>query len=448
MASSEIEINAKQEEILAELSALAPNNEVRDCIRLYKVGNSTKALKAEFNKCTKETLVDTLSYLQVNNQELYTKPTCVNNLVCRIQNLFPDTCDICREQYQIGRAEVPLLECEICGQGSHNKCILDLLKAEDLTPAEAMATINPHNIPGFRYLCGPCREMTIPEKEAGMLRRKNTTSKPTGIESTTEVENNTDPEITDPKVIEATTEEKNEENVNDQSSIPPEVKENSCENKPVAPTPVCEFYKKGTCRYGASGKGCKFEHPKPCKKLMRHGNRGPHGCTLGKDKCTFFHPKMCQSSLQKGTCFNENCTLWHVSGIKRNKEAENNLNENKETIIDNTKISQDIFLEMLEGFKETILSEVENKLEKQPSQPVRTTSQTMTNQVPHQMANTNTPAHPPVPNWQVPQICHQGPTWQQMYQMPMMWNTIPTPRYQMMMGLAPGQLMPNNHFQY
>ena len=78
----------------------------------------------------------------------------------------------------------------------------------------------------------------------------------------------------------------------------------------------CRFFLKGTCKFGLSGKECKFEHPKVCKKFTQHGTRQPRGCKLGQS-CKDYHPKMCLNSLRKGECFSESCKYNHVKGTKR-----------------------------------------------------------------------------------------------------------------------------------
>ena len=72
--------------------------------------------------------------------------------------------------------ETPLLLCEICGQGSHNECILQTLgiqTANTVNPAQAWTIINPTGLPGLHYMCGACG--SIPDKDAGLLTRKSST---------------------------------------------------------------------------------------------------------------------------------------------------------------------------------------------------------------------------------------------------------------------------------
>ena len=37
---------------------------------------------------------------------------------------------------------------------------------------------------------------------------------------------------------------------------------------------ICHFYRKGICKYGKKGDGCKFEHPSYCRKLLDYSRRG------------------------------------------------------------------------------------------------------------------------------------------------------------------------------
>lgn len=80
--------------------------------------------------------------------------------------------------------------------------------------------------------------------------------------------------------------------------------------------PICLFYKKGICMYGAAGRGCRFRHPKICKTLADHGNRGKLGCKLGRN-CTMFHPIMCKQSQISGECLVKTCRLFHARGTRR-----------------------------------------------------------------------------------------------------------------------------------
>ena len=50
-------------------------------------------------------------------------------------------------------------------------------------PQEAAARLNPTGWPGVHYLCGVCESSTIPDKEAGMLKRRSTVQNETRDDS-------------------------------------------------------------------------------------------------------------------------------------------------------------------------------------------------------------------------------------------------------------------------
>ena len=85
--------------------------------------------------------------------------------------------------------------------------------------------------------------------------------------------------------------------------------------------PSCHFYKRNICKYGISGKGCKFFHQKPCNKLLSHGTDKIYGCT-NNNSCKYFHPSMCKHSLESRVCTNLNCGYFHVKGHQKNQTCE------------------------------------------------------------------------------------------------------------------------------
>ena len=81
--------------------------------------------------------------------------------------------------------------------------------------------------------------------------------------------------------------------------------------------PICRFHKKNQCRHGPTGRGCKDQHPQPCKKLLHYGANQANGCTLGHARCDKWHPSMCPDSMTKCHCMTTSCNFWHVAGTKR-----------------------------------------------------------------------------------------------------------------------------------
>ena len=379
-----------QQNILAGLCSEATSNEICDCLRLYRPQNSSRQHKTEFGKCQKSVLVTTLDFLKVPNQDIFKKPACINTLICRIQNLLPDECGICKKEYCVTREEIALLTCEICGQGSHYDCILDMFgvlpdKKDRFTPQDSLIKLNPISLPGQHYLCAACESTTIPDKEAGLLKRNpscreensplqdgmddNATGEPhagqsdethpfvqnTGdTEGDTQVKGSidTDQVMPTPAAVEQSKEEATNRN-QDQETM----------------KRICSYYVKGTCRHGISGKGCPYEHPRPCKRQLKHGNQAPLGCTLGHATCSSFHPKMCSDSISKGECWKTDCRLRHVNGTRRapNQNSRkpshrSNGNSKLQTGITNSSESQTGFLGAIGLLRTELLEAIDTKL--------------------------------------------------------------------------------------
>ena len=329
-------------DVLARLCIDTSANEVRDCIRLYNLERDYTSNRKKLSGVTIETLIKTMTYLGIPGQEVFVKPTVVHNLICRIQNLLPDNCPICSEEYCVGKDELGLLPCSICGQACHAPCVLGLLgmSESDISfgPNEAKMRMNPHNLPGIFYICRECEKNHIPSDETGKKRRngKQSTSTTAEEESLTLSQTVLVDEAQDTPPLLEQDERKDESHHNPQhgaenfessseSDHPDPVHTGNAERKRnddsqgkniSSPKPVCPFYRRGTCRHGISGKGCSKPHPTPCRKLLSHGTRGPRGCTKGTG-CDRFHPKMCPSSLNHAECFSESCKLRHVRGTRK-----------------------------------------------------------------------------------------------------------------------------------
>ena len=152
-----------QQSVLDKLIAVCTSVTVKQVLRRYDPTQSTAKLKDIFNGCSKPHLVETMSYLKTVDQEPFLKGAVVDNLISRLQNLFPDKCQICSETYATELDEKPLISCEICGQGCHNDCLAGLLSiAQDDIPTiseqEIRNKLNPHSISGLHYLCGHCSQ--------------------------------------------------------------------------------------------------------------------------------------------------------------------------------------------------------------------------------------------------------------------------------------------------
>ena len=81
-----------------------------------------------------------------------------------------NTLSICKEKYRVKIGDTPLLSCAICGQEIHKSCISTLLG--DNIPMENLEQIyNPHKLPGIFYICEPCADIKIPQKETAWVKK-------------------------------------------------------------------------------------------------------------------------------------------------------------------------------------------------------------------------------------------------------------------------------------
>ena len=288
------------EAVITDLCVDAPSSDIKDCLKAYEYGKGLKQLTAVFNQFSQECLVKTLCYLNVANRKNYLKTANVESVICRIQNLLPDVCNICNNVYCVKNSDPSFLCCAVCGQEMHYECLLNALSIEgdsdvkSLTKADVLSKLNPLNIPGWYYVCNPCSKAHIPNDKIGMKKKKKSdSSKVPAVETVFE---------------------------NAESTInnPENMKQNGDGNKDGyvkegPEKPVCKFYRNKKCNHGMNGVGCKFSHPPICKKLLKYGhsNKGCKG-----ENCDEFHPKMCYHSLKNKECHYEKCRFYHVSGTR------------------------------------------------------------------------------------------------------------------------------------
>ena len=399
--------------VLAALSAGAPTSEIRDCLQCYDISKSTAFIERKMDKISVPILVSTMTYLGASGQECYVKAAIIRNLVCRIENLLPDTCFICENEYTIAKDEVPLLRCAFCGQGIHSPCLLQLLEVspeqrDSFGPEEVQKKINPCNLPGIFYICHCCEKERIPSDDVGKKKshtnanRKDSLNLTAGLGETDHLIHNGGPaassDTSEPESQETETPSKVEESpdrqydiadrqpVQRQRPLPANPGENSRPSRQnnghnngatqdieARKSRICSFYRRGTCRYGISGKGCSRSHPKPCRKFMQHGNKTPRGCSEGR-ACSKFHPQICNNSLTKGECLNEKCTFPHIKGTRRlnsppkRTQIERQIDRRREASVtlmkENGKShNQEDFLSALAVLKKELMDSFENKIQ-------------------------------------------------------------------------------------
>ena len=353
-----------QEEIIAELCAKAGSIKIRNCLRQYDPRKPTNQLQKIFNShSNKDVLIETSNYLGISNPELYKKPNLIHNIICRIQNFFPDKCQICGETYCIKIDDSPFLACDLCGQEVHKPCFLSIINNEgDDNEFITKPNINPFNLPGIHYLCGPCESQSIPDKSSGLIK------KPPVLSATQSSTSNQQDEYITPYQRNRETESV----ISSQDAAIQDSGDMLNAPKEIKSPKTCHFFKKGSCKHGINGKDCKFTHPKMCKKFISNGNKGPRGCNLGKG-CMYFHPQMCLNSLRNSKCYSDTCNLRHIKGTKRKppeskdtqqlNSSKSSPNEHPPNISMNTKQSNKDFLDIVHQLKVEILQTVESKLQ-------------------------------------------------------------------------------------
>ena len=378
-----------QQDIIEELCRKSSNDVINKVLRAYPLGQTLTQQKTAINKFKKEELLVTLEFLKVSNQDKYIKPQLVHNLIVRIQNLLPDTCGLCKQEYNTSLDVTPLLSCEVCGQGSHNSCIITILGITDetetssLDPQKVRKIIIPLDLPGVHYLCMTCSSDTIPDENEGILKKQIHDSPDVEDKSTDGAQSHEAKESAPAPLIPVSQEDtivsQSDPEINESQPQTQSQPQPQSSNQGVDGRPICPFFKKGQCKHGISGRGCNNRHPKPCMKLIRHGAWAPNGCTLGRSRCDKFHPSMCSASITKGECTETACKLWHVAGTKRKSSKNKSVNSVQQ--IGNkiqaanpimTKENPNDFLGLLQSWKLELMEAMDTKLAMALKSPIIT----------------------------------------------------------------------------
>ena len=286
---------------------------------------------------------------------------------------MPDNCGICKQRFCIKvNGPKPLLECVMCGQGCHNKCALEQLSmtqedVQQLTKEEREKLLNPHLKLGFIYMCHACQTLELPSVMEGLTEdgarkrnmphcsktksrksrksleppspRRSVTFATVDTNADVTPQNNPNQALHNVLSAESTANSNSDAGTAENPVIVTEDLPGSIENPLIIgdnntlntssipsnpseeqPKPVCRYYKRGTCKHGASGRKdgiCPYQHPKYCKKFVMYGNRSPRGCKRG-DNCNAFHPKICRNSLNDGACYNTACKHRHLKTLEGN----------------------------------------------------------------------------------------------------------------------------------
>ena len=215
------------------------------------------------------------------------KRTVINLILCKIKSMLPLNCSQCNEIYKLKIDDEPLFTCYQCKIASHDCNAFKTLK--DSIPNLLQR--------GFVWLCGSCHRDPTQANE----HSKDESSVDQNQKTTTETVNTDELE---------------------NLPIPRKVQYESRNSD----RPICNKYKKGTCRHGlkgtkiVDGKPCSFDHPKRCFQYCKFGLGGKLGCRWGRE-CRYFHPVLCKSSVNSRKCLVETCTYVHLKGTKRNESS-------------------------------------------------------------------------------------------------------------------------------
>ena len=331
------------EELIAELCIHTDDDDIKQVLKKYQYGSDISTIERKL-KSGNASKIDTLrKVLEFLNNTAITEDVprkrddIAHAIVCRIQNLLPDDCNLCNNRFKLLFTEHPILPCARCGQSSHRQCLFDIINTKNdknftsfPTDAEITKIINPLNLPGVHYLCSTCEAHIIPDTHPPAQSQTVESPNQNEIDNAAEPQMGVSPNQSeiDNADIPASSESEQHQNddalmgelptlnptehsqQNDDESPPREAREARTHKKRT-----CKFYKWGSCRYGINGEGCKFDHPELCKKFTQHGTRQPRGCNKGKE-CKYLHPQMCMNSLRSGKCATPRCRYRHIKGTK------------------------------------------------------------------------------------------------------------------------------------
>ena len=321
--------------LIASLCVSTPSQEIKAVLRKYEYGKTVKQIETNIIRSNKSDLEATLDFLKVTDHGT-TKPQNSHNIVCKIQNLLPETCSVCQAKYCILLEDKPLLPCARCGQEVHRECFLKYIGIDDIDNENVINLYNPHSLPSIHYLCSECESDIIPSKSNKSKNSRSSKAQVINDDQKTNVIpiNNPLPKANETTILieDSSNQDNKTTNKNNQlddEANKSETNEHAKFTKPGETTlpkssEICSFFKKSICKHGLRGKGCKYTHPRLCLKFTQHGkNRSNGGCNRS-DNCKFFHPKMCETSLKSYQCFDQNCIFKHIIGTQRVKTPNSN----------------------------------------------------------------------------------------------------------------------------
>ena len=244
-----------------------------------------------------ESLENCANFLKIeiedeNKKKKYTnKADLADRLIMKIESLFPQTCQECKEEYCSTFTDHPdiFFECFLCTQLSHS---CEKIKSKYESIKNCVLPL------GMIWLCTGCHEKNNYYGKKGV----------TGVTDLTKSESPV-PQSNDEKITGIQTDSRQSDFANPEKE---------------ATIPVCNHYRHGKCPHGlngnrlVNGKKCEFNHPKRCMRFCRYGSTHHHGCSYGSS-CYQFHPILCRNSVRYGQCNKESCTYVHLVNTSRSR---------------------------------------------------------------------------------------------------------------------------------
>lgn len=194
------------------------------------------------------------------------------------------------------------MTCFLCAVPAHGVCIKE-------------NSINPTH--GIVYLCAAC----VNNKGKSDVIITDDTGKPQQSPTDTEDSSDSGEETKPNKEKKKSYKHKKPKNRSGSDSSDSD-SDNTPDDQPYEGNQkMCSFFKRGTCKYGASGRSggtCRFIHRQVCTAYRLHGETRK-GCKK-KDKCKYWHPPLCYNSVNYRECLNDKCRFWHLKGTSRPRD--------------------------------------------------------------------------------------------------------------------------------
>ena len=352
-------------QIILGLADSCQEEEIKNTLLHYSTQKDTSTIRKELNKVDINTLKNTADYLGLSSD--YKTPNVITTkIVSKLTALMRCICAACSGYYNEG--DTASLFCSKCSRPCHSECYKD--SKEGLKPGITLV-----------FTCYQCTKKTQPDTT-----------------DTAEIETSTAPDLTtsDPSEKDNPSDQVQPKHpvikvidaynldflhaTHQQASYPvcelyrkglcphgqkgldevagelckklhpkvitPYYHDNYNENEEIDDAdrsedqrPMCRFFLRSRCKHGISGKDCRFQHKKVCRKFLNNGRHRQYGCNKGQS-CDFFHVKMCYSSLNEQVCFKPDCRFLHIKGTRRYEENHSSYENQAQNNPENTNSSE------------------------------------------------------------------------------------------------------------